>query len=254
MNKLMMIGLLLGSQVSLAAPVVKTWVNPECANGDCEVKAMRLYVEKWNSTKERMAGNSMAAEIETSNKAALKKYAFVQYLQGCLFESSNLGETRMATREFFGKKGVPFKHKTMELDSASDKDPIYWSNDAAGYDDLRGFEIPRNSYYVNDNPVVTESYGSWAGKISNLKSNKIFASDFPTPSYWEEKNGIITARTASLNFKICLHKIEDIPVSVEDPKTQIGKAIVCMDWSSNYQFNFTKKVFVEKTTLHSTCN
>lgn len=254
MKNLMMIGLLLGSQVAFAAPTVKTWINPECGTGPCEVKSMKLYVDKYISVKDQLAGNSMAAEIETTDKSQLKKYAFVQYLKGCLFETSNLGDVRMATREFFGKKGVPFKHTSFELDSASDTDPLYWSNDAAGYDELRGFEIPRNSYYVNDNPALVENYGSWAGKLSNLKSNKIYASDMPTPSSWDERNGIIIARIASLDFKICLHKIEDVPATVDSPKTQIGKAIVCMDWSSNYQFNFAKKTFSEKTTLHPACN
>ncbi len=253
MKKLMMIGLVLSSQVAISAPTVKTWINPECASGDCEVKSMKLFVDKWNSPKDRMAGNSMAAEIETTSMSHLKKYAFVQYIKGCLFQTSNLGDVRMASREFFGKQGQPFKHVGWELDSASDKDPIYWSNDKAGYDEMRGFTIPRNSYYVNDNPTVTDGYGTWAGKISNLRGNKIYASDFPTPSFWEEKNGIITARVASLDFKICLHKIEEVPASVESPKTQIGAAITCMEWSSNYQMDFKKKTFVEKTGLHPAC-
>jgi hypothetical protein len=253
MKKLIMIGLILSSQVSFAAPTVKSWINPECATGNCEVKAMRLYVDKWNSTKDQMAGNSMAVEIETSSMSHVKKYAVVQYIQGCLFQTSNLGDIRMASREFFGKQGQPFKHVGWELDSASDKDPIYWSNDTAGFDEMRGFFIPRNSYYQNANSILTESANTWAGKISNLRENKIFASDFPTPSAWEEKNGIVSARIASLNFKICLHKVEDVPESVESPKTNIGAAMTCMEWSSNYQMDFKKKTFVEKTGLHPAC-
>lgn len=253
MKKLVVIGLVLLSQTSFAAVTVKTWNNPECANGSCEVKAMRLHLDKFNSSKERMAGNSVGIELETTKKEDLKNYAFVQYIRGCLFTTSNIGEVRMATREFFGKQGQPFQHKTWELDSASDKDPIYWSNPDAGFDDLRGFEIPRNSTYVNDNPVVTDSYATWAGKITNLKNNKIFASDFPTPSYWEEKNGIITARTSSLQFKVCLHKVADIPASVDDPKSEIANPIVCMEWSSMYSLNFAKKTWVEKSTMESSC-
>lgn len=253
MKKLIILSLLVSSQVSIAAPIIKTWNNPECATGECEVKSMKIYIDKINNNKERLAGNVVAAEIETTDKSHLKKYAFVQYLRGCLFETSNLGEVRMATREFFGKKGQKFLHKTWELDSASDKDPIYWSNTQAGYDDLRGFEIPRNSFYVNGNPSLTENYNTWAGKIKNLKENKIWISDFPTMSYWEEKNGFISARTASLQFKICLHRISDVPASVDDPKTNIEGAITCMDWNSSYQMNFTKKVFEEKGSVHSAC-
>lgn len=253
MKKLILMTLILSSQVALSAPIVKSWVNPDCANGDCEVKGMKIFIDKYNSVKDRMAGNSVAAEIETTSNVSLANYAFVQYIKGCLFEMDNLGSMRIATRQFFGKQGQPFKHTSWELDSAGDKDPIYWSNDKAGFDDMRGFYIPRNSYYVNANPAVTESYGSWAGKLSNLKSNKIYISDFPTPSYYEEKAGIITARMASLEFKICLHKIADVPASVEDPKTIIGDAIICMDWSSNYQLDFKKKTWVEKTTMHPAC-
>lgn len=241
------------SKVAYAAPSVKTWINPDCANGDCEVKSMKLYVEKNNSVRYKLAYNQMAAEIETTKPEHLAKYAFVQYIKGCYVQISNLGEIRMGSREFWGRKGAPFLHKTFELDSASDKDPIYWSNNNAGYDYIRGFEIPRNSYYVNDNPVLTESYGSFAGKIKNLKSNKIYASDMPSPSSWQEENGIITANTSSLEFQICLHKIADVPVTVEKPATIIPDPIVCMDWSSNYQFNFRKKTWEEKTALHPAC-
>lgn len=253
MKKLIVLSLLVSSQIGVAAPIIKTWNNPECATGECEVKSMKIYIDKLVSAKDRMAGNAVAAEIETTSKEHLKKYAFVQYIRGCLFETSNLGEVRMATREFFGKQGQPFLHKGWELDSASDKDPIYWSNTQAGYDDLRGFEIPRNSYYVNANPSLVENYNSWAGKIKNLKENKIWISDLPTMSYWEEKMGVITARTASLQFKICLHRISDVPATVADPKTVIGDALTCMDWNSSYQMNFSKKTFEEKATLHSAC-
>ena len=241
------------TKVAHAAPTVKTWINPECATGNCEVKSMKLFVEKNNVPKYRLAYNHMTAEIETKKPEDLAKYAFVQYIKGCYVQVSNLGETRMGSREFWGRKGTPFLHKTFELDSASDQDPIYWSTINAGYDYIRGYEIPRNAYYVNDNPLLTEKYGSFAGKIKNLKSNKIYVSDMPSPSSWSEENGIITANTSSLDFKICLHKIADVPVTVEKPATIIPDPIVCMDWSSNYQFNFRSKTWSEKTIMHPAC-
>ena len=245
--------LIIFSASAVAAPSVKTWTNPDCANMSCEVKAMRLYVDKFNDPVDKMAGASMAVEIETSKPEQLKKYAVVQYIKGCLFETSVLGDHRIAYREYFGKKMQPFKHTDWELDSGTDADPIYWSNPDAGYDELRGFEIPRNSYYVNDNPAVTEKYGSWAGKLSNLKTSKIFASDMPTPSAWATQNGMIQARISSLQFKICLHKISDIPARTDTPRLQVENAIVCMDWASNFHFDFMKKIFVEKNEIHKVC-
>lgn len=245
--------LLAFTKVAYAAPVVKTWINPECATGDCEVKSMKIFINKENSVRYKMAYNTMAAEVETTKKEDLAKYAFVQYLKGCHFQTSNLGEINMGSREFFRKKGQPFLHKDWEIDTASDLDPIYWSNPLAEYDSMRGFEIPRNSYYLVENPALVETSATWAGKLKNLKSNKIYASDMPSPSMFEDNNGIITAKITSLDFKICLHKIKDVPRSVKEPRTIIENPIVCMDWSSNYQLDFRKKVWVEKSTLHHAC-
>jgi hypothetical protein len=241
------------SPLAQAAPVVQTWVNPECANGSCEVKAFRLYTQKFTAT--RMAGTQMAAEIETASPQALSKYAIVQYIQGCVFEIDQTGKTQMGFREFWGRQGQPFKHVGFELDSASDRDPIYWSNPLAGYDDLRGFEIPRNSFYANANPLVNENYGVWAGKITNLKENKIFVEDMPTASGWDADDQLkVSARNSSLKFKICLHKVEDVPSRVEKPATEIANAIVCMNWNSNLIYNFsTRKFDDKKDEIHQVC-
>lgn len=250
----MITALALSSALASAAPSVKTWINPECATGDCEIKAMRLFVEKMNSN--RMAGTSVSAELEGVNKEVLKKYAFVQYIQGCLFETDRAGKVRMASREFWARKGQPFKHVGFELDSASDRDPIYWSNSMAGYDDLRGFEVPRNSYYAYANPLLTDSWGAWAGKEKNLRENKLFIHDMPTPSAWDlnDQTMKVTARNSSLKFKICLHKIEDVPARVESPATEIPDAIVCMTWDSNFIYNFSTRKFEDKKDqIHPVC-
>lgn len=246
MKKLIIAALALSASASFAAPTVKTWLNPDCANGNCELKAMRLYTDK--SQANRMAGTSMVAEIETTTKAQLKNYAIIQYIQGCLYETDSKGTIRMGSREFWARPGQIFKHVGYEIDSASDRDPIYWSNSNFGFDDLRGFFIPRNSYYENANSMLTESVGTWAGKISNLKENKLFVEDSPTPSAWDlnEETMKVTARISSLKFKICVHKIDDIPVVVDSPATEIPGALTCMTWDSNFNYNFATRKFEDK--------
>ncbi len=254
MKNIIIAAIALSSSFAFAVPTVKTWVNPECASGSCEVKGMKLFTEKGVAA--RLAGNSMTAEIEGASKSDLKKYAFVQYIKGCVFETDSQGTIKMGTREFWGYRTRPFKHVGFELDSASDRDPLYWSNANAGFDDLRGIFIPRNSYYVYANPLLTEAYGSWAGKISNLKENKIFIQDAPTVSGWDinDETMKVTARNASLNFKVCLHKIEDVPATVESPATEIPGAIVCMSWDSNFIYNFsTRKFDDKKDQIHQAC-
>lgn len=240
------------TSLSHAAPVVKTWVNPDCASGSCELKGMKLFTEKYNT---KFAGTDMAAEIETTDKSALAKYAFVQYIEGCIFETNREGKVRMAQREFWKRKGQPFKHVGFELDSASDKDPIYWSNSIAGFDELRGFFIPRNSFYANANPIVTENFGAWAGKEKNVKESKIYVSDAPTPATWTtDENLRVVARNSSLRFKMCVHRIEDVPATVESPATQIENPIVCMDWNSNFIYNFATRKFEDKgDVIHPAC-
>ena len=253
MKKLILVALALTS-VAQAAPSVRTWTNPECATGSCELKGMKLFIEKEISS--RYAGTTMSAEIETTDKSSLANYAIVQYIEGCLFETNREGtKVKMGLREFWGRRGQPFKHVGFELDSASDKDPIYWSNSFAGFDELRGFLVPRNSYYANANPILTESYGAWAGKPKNLKESKIWVHDAPTPSGWDtDENLKVLARNSSLRFKTCLHKIEDVPAKVDSPATQIEDAIVCMSWDSNFIYNFSTRKFEDKDeSIHQAC-
>lgn len=256
MKFIVVVALLNLSLAALAAPAVKTWSNPECATGNCELKGMKLYIDT-NNGQYRMAGNAISAEIETVRKEDLAKYAFVQYIEGCVFETNSQGQIKMGTREYWGRQGQPFKHVGMQLDSAGDKDPIYWSNTKAGYDDLRGFEIPRNSYYQIGTEMLKTKTGSWAGKISNLKNGaKIYAEDMPTPSGWDldETTMKVSARQASLRFRICLHKIEDVPGTVDSPSTIIPGAITCMTWNSNFMYNFaTRKFDDKKDEIHPAC-
>ncbi len=48
MKTIIAIALLNFSAVAVAAPVVKSWSNPECATGNCELKGMKLYIETNN--------------------------------------------------------------------------------------------------------------------------------------------------------------------------------------------------------------
>lgn len=240
------------AQTVAAAPIVKSWVNPACASGECEIKGIKLYINK--SNKKGLAGNAMSAEIEGSSKAVLSKYAFVQYLKGCVFQQNSAGLMKLATREMLGKNGQPFKHTTWEVDSAADKDPIYWSKSGAGFDEMRGFEIPRNYGYANHNPLISESGGSWAGKVTNLKENKIYVHDMPSMTQLIVKPDMTWgAQNTSLEFMICLHEIKDIPESIDDPKTIVPNPITCMNWSSNYIYERSQFKVVEKTVIHPFC-
>ncbi len=225
------------------------WDNPACAIGPCEVRAVTLQLTRTHSS--AMAGNAIVAGVETNSPGALHRYAFVQYLKGCMFESNATGPVAMVTREFFGRSGEAFQHRDWEVDSAPDADPIYWSTLNPGWDELRGFEIPRNANYSVAPPVQGRGI-NWGGKVSNLRHNALYVFDAPTPSTLSNMNGTRMARNSSLNFRICLHRIADIPRAVS-PRTIVPHPIACLDWSSNFVYDFARQGFVEADQPHAFC-
>ena len=237
---------------AFAVPTVTSWVNPECATGQCEVKGMKIYVDK--IVDKTFVGNSAAIEIETSSRDLLPKYGIVQYIKGCQYELSSKGEVKMSIRSLLGKNGVPFLHKDWEVDSADDVDPVFWSNANAGWDDLRGFDVPRNSGYAYANPALTDNYGPWGGKPRNLKEAKIWVSDQPSPATWKMRPDLTQVTTAtSLQFKACIYELSKVPREISDAKVQFDDAVGCMEWSSNFQYDFAKRKFVENKEISSVC-
>lgn len=250
--KLLLIALGLFPIVAAAATTT-SWKNPDCEVGDCELRAVKFSISKDIDLRNRLAGNSLVAEIETSKKEQLRDYAFVQYIRGCHFATDASGVVNMGRRDFFARANQEFNHKGWQLDSAWDTDPIYWSFTGDGFDELRGFEVPRNGSYLTDDPTRSEQYDWWAGKVQNLKSSKIYATDAPTASSWRIEGGRVKATVSSLQFKICVHRVSDIPKSVVGPSVEIPGALYCFEWSSNYQMNFTRGQLEERATLHPAC-
>ena len=231
------------AQSAFAAPIVTSWTNPECATGSCEVKGLKLFIDKVAA--KTFSANSVSAEIETTEAKHLTKYGIVQYIKGCHYSKTPQGFVRYSIRNSLAKS-VPFIHKDWEVDSGDDVDPLYWSNDAAGFDDLRGYFVPRNSGYAYANPALTDNWGSWAGKMKNLKANKIYITDMPTPSTWSISADLTqTAVISSLKFRTCVYEISKIPTAISDAKVVFDGAIGCLEWSSNYEYDFAKRKFVD---------
>lgn len=253
MKRLMLAVLALSAHTALAAPEVKAWVNPECARGTCEVKSLKLILTKTLTAD--YAGRAMVAELETSQAPQLKKYALVQYLRGCLFTADANGPVKLGTREYLTRSGRPFKHVGWEVDSASDLDPIYWSTLNPGWDELRGFEITRNANYSYTNPNDGGDPERWAGKTSNIKGrSRLYVADTPSPAMaGGMTNGRPSVTNSSLEFRICLHEISKIPKTLATPGTMVAEPIVCLDWASNFTYDFAARRFKERQALHSYC-
>ena len=225
---------------------VQTWNNPQClAGGICEVRSVKVKV----TTEGAMA--KMIAEVKTTTPDQLRKYAFVQYIRGCVFQTNAQGENQYRVRSYQGQDGVRFKHENWQIDSVT-KDPIYFSTRNPGWDELRGFEIPRNANYLVIDPTNGDE-ARWGGKLSNIVDNRLFVFDTPTGGNALTSNRGVSATNSSLEFKICLHEIEGIPRRVEDPNFQVPNPIVCLDWDARFHYNFTTRRFNRSTTLHPYC-
>jgi len=226
------------------------WLNPTCQSAnDCELSAFRLEVKK--SLSPEMASTFMSASFETTKPEFLKKFAILQYIKGCVFQTRADGSKQMMTRSFFAKMGQKFLHKDWQIDSGFDSDPVYMSNPFAGPDEIREFDIPRNANYLTTNPSLDLAAAAWGGLEKNLKTNALFVFDAPTASnYMKHFN---TQITASLQFKTCIYSVEQIPKRIAAPGSELPHAIACHEWDHNHSYEQESGVFTHANKIHPFC-
>jgi hypothetical protein len=253
MKHLLLAAVMIAPSAFAQAISVRTWNNPACATGACEISALKLHIRKSNDS--NGAGNQTAIEVVATDKAHLKKYGVVQYIKGCVFGSSPLGQNVLATRNFGGNVAVPFIHRGWEIDYGDDTDPVYASYNEAGFDPLRNYYVPRNAGWLLRNPLIAERNNLWAGQEARVSSsNSIFADDFPQLAMvFTDAEGQRRAGNTSLQFKVCLYEMSKIPVSVTDPKTEIADPITCLEWSSNYVYSWSSRRYNEQAQVHPFC-
>jgi len=240
---------LLATAVLAAPPIKKEWKNPECASGNCEIEGMRISVQA--SLSPQFGMTTMVADMKARKPEFLKNYAFVQYIRGCVFESSKNGPIRLAAREYLGQSGLPFQHKTWQVDS-SQRDPIYWSTRNPGFDPIRGFTIPRNANYMVSDPSINEE-DRWGGKESNVLDNRLYVKDMPTGGSTSTSSTGVKAVNSSLEFKICLYKIENIPTTVDSSTGMLPDPVACLEWNAHYIYNFPLRRFATISSVHPYC-
>lgn len=176
MKKAVVLCALLHALDAPATTTVASWTNPACEIGACELKGARFFLTKVNDRRNRIAGNSIVAELETAARENLKDFVFVQYLRGCYFARVG-SDVRMGMRNFFGRQGQTFRHASWELDSGFDADPVYSSYADAGPDSLRGRVLPRNASYYTANPLTARSYDWWSGLTAKVTGSRLYVSD-----------------------------------------------------------------------------
>jgi hypothetical protein len=240
--------LLLVASLSAAKQINGKVVTQKTSNSTCEktdscsLKEFKIrqneYVIKLAEGGSPSYGTNVFMSYKTSTVKDLTDYAIVQFIKGCRFKSFKNAEGKiekhMAVRFSFGEK-INFAYPNWAVDS-DDKDPMYQHGDTES----------RHGYYRwmdGDKPV---SY------VRRLPTNpELYVSDIPGTASMDKPTGI--ADNISLEFKTCVYKTTDVPVSSTADDLNFAKPIQCLGWRSSYIYNHKKDIFESPATIDSFC-
>jgi hypothetical protein len=211
----------------------QVFLNPDCRSSDtCDLKRFTLTTsvyEVWFSDDPNFPtyGNGVIIEYETDAVDALEKYAVVQFLKGCVFDSSKNGEGKSNRNvsyivPSFGED-IPLCFPQWVIDS-QDTDPAYNSDPEYGRFYLLRWNKP-GSY---DNRTQ-KFYGAEKPKIP-----AVYMSDYPSGAFVTETG----VKNTALEFKTCIYKASDVPAKTRRDNINFAKPITCFDWQNVYVYDF----------------
>jgi hypothetical protein len=216
----------------------QVFLNPACRSTDtCDLKRFTLTTsvyEVWFSDDPVYPtyGNGVIMEYETDSVNALEKYAIVQFLKGCVFDSSKNGDGKINrnlsdTVASFGKN-IPFCFPEWVIDS-QDSDPAYNSDPEYG-----------RFYLLRWNKAG--SYEDWSQKYYGAEKPKIpvvYVADYPSGAF-VTGTGV---RNAALEFNSCIYKASEVPAKTGRDDISFAKPIACFEWQNVYVYDFDKGSF-----------
>ena len=214
------------------------FLNPDCrSTATCDLKRFTLTTsvyEVWFSDDPKYPtyGNGVIMEYETKSVEALEKYAIVQFVKGCVFDSSKNGEGKINRTvshivSSFGEN-IPFCFPKWVIDS-QDTDPAYNSDPEYGrfyllrWNKPGSYEYPNHKYYGAEKPKIPV----------------VYMADYPTGAF-VTGTGV---KNAALEFKTCIYKASDVPAETRRDDIDFAKPITCFEWQSVYVYDFDKGAF-----------
>lgn len=177
---------------------------------------------------------------------SIESYGVVQYIRGCMYESffRNGREMKSMTiqRDHFGRT-VPFQHKEWEIDTDS-ADPLYSS-----YPGVSRFALLRWNQDPDSLDPETATY--YADKKSPHGS--VFLTDLPGSASLSPDD--LSARNASLEFRTCVFRLADLPLSTDPRGSNIdrNKALWCVNWDHKYTWDAKSKRIRQSKTIDPFC-
>lgn len=252
------------SQVTEAPLVQSKKFGP--LDGKCALKRFDIatFDNQFFKPAQHNRHTMLAASWETTDDECVEDYGVVQYIKGCIYNSSYDPKTKEVEKHFgyvreSRGESILFQHKTWEVDSI-DADPLY----ASYYDDTYSDSERFNWHKIVANPlfsfdtlpesISSNTFFDRKNYVVNVKAkekgettNRLFVTDLPSGSDYRQ-NGALGKdwiATSSLEFKTCLYHKKDIPSS-GDPKDfnepeENGGPIHCFDWSDKTKPNYETK-------------
>lgn len=260
-------GLLPGSLVFIAAllfvappeaEILKTiervFVNENCEiNSTCDLKKARIVIEDYSVR--TFTGDNFGTRIfvsyETARVEDLENYVFVAFKRGCMFRSKM--EKKKVQINFSVDQPYLYNFKSLRfidwhIDS-NDADPAY------------------NSYHSDDNPVSNPRHYNyrWNRVRDSFSPDtevhndtgippeypELYVSDRPGVAYYTKKTK--TAKNISLEFKFCIFKNSDVPLTASQDNINFAEPIQCFEASSSWVYNHAKKRYEQPEGIVSAC-
>lgn len=224
--------------VHTLSKTIQMFWNPDCRSTDtCDLKRFTLTTsvyEFWFSDDpiHPTYGNGAIMEYETDSVDALEKYAIVQFVKGCVFDSSRNGDGKIIRNvsynvPSFGEE-IPFCFPEWVIDS-QDTDPVYNSDPEYGrfyllrWNKTGSYEYPNHKYYGVEKPKIPV----------------VYMTDYPTGAFVRAA----AVRNAALEFKTCIYRASDVPKKTRRDDVNFAKPLTCFEWQNVYVYDFYKGKF-----------
>jgi hypothetical protein len=222
--------------VHTLSEVKRDFLNPDCRSTDtCDLKRFTLTTsvyEVWFSDDpdHPTYGNGAIMEYETDSVKAIEKYAVVQFVKGCVFQSSKNGDGTIMKNYVVPSFGehVPLCFPAWVIDS-QDTDPVYNSDPEYGRFHLlrwnkRGtYDLETQKYYGIKKPSLPI----------------VYLTDYPAGAFVTQTG----VKNVALEFKTCIYRSSDVPPQTRRDNINFAAPLACFEWQNVYVYDFAERIF-----------
>lgn len=238
--------------------------NAPAARKNCAIKQAkfetRVFVDVLHAPDDPILGTLFSGGFEADSWSDVPNYGFVQYIRGCTYDVTKNPDGTVTKRigeaiRHLGKRRI-FVMPTWSFD-ANTNDPLYYgpAPEDSGLPGGRLAHYQWEPVFGEFNQGAAKSYYEVlklpAAARAKLVPN-LFVTDGPSPA---SRRGPMEFRNIALEFKMCLYRMKDIPLEVQDDTPLAAKPLLCHEWDSQLEYDFVKAEYVHKpgAGLNSFC-